>query len=168
MTPEDVEGFLETCGKDLRSQLCKAMQDDDDYQQASLDILRDCERCVCTEPKDFVALFCRYFLTIRLRNRSNLQSKQDRVRVYSLEEYRDSMGAYQLNQYSNDPRLDLTTEAHEYINMLPMVYRPVFSHVFIEGCTHEEAGIRLDMSHQRVGQMIREGIVMIQDTLKDT
>lgn len=166
MTPDDIERHLEVLGPDLRLQLCRTMQDDDIYQQASMDLLRDCEQYTCETGKDFIRLFCRYFLTIRSRMRYNAHMESKLRKHYSLEEYRDSMGNYQLNHYANDPRDDIRTQVMDYIELLPMAYRPVFVCIFIEGMTYEEAGSQLGMSDMNVHKLVKDGVGWIQDELK--
>lgn len=166
MTPLDVERYLETIGKDLQLQLCKTIPDDDIYQQASLDLLRDCGQYHCPTDKDFTKLFCRYFLTIRSRQRYNAHCEGVIHKHYSLEEYRDSMGSYQLNHYANDPREDIRTEVMDYIGLLPMAYRPVFVLVFIEGMTYEEAGAQAGISTMGVHKLVQDGVQWIRDELE--
>lgn len=167
MEPQDVEQYLESLGPDLRLQLCKAITDDDVYQQASLDIYRDCQRYICHTAHDFTRLFCRYFLTIRSRWRYHDARETEQNKHYSLEEYRDSMGTYQLNHYSNDPRDDIRIEVLDYIQILPKAYRPTFVLMFIEGMTYEEVAMQTGMSTMGVHSLVKDGIQWIQDELKE-
>ena len=166
MEPIEVEQYLETLGPDLRLQLCKVCDDDDVYQQASLDLYRDCARYVCDSEMDFTRLFCRYFLTIRSRWRHHQGEKSETVKHYSLEEYRDSMGTYQLNHYSNDPREDVRVVVKDYIALLPMAYRPIFVLMFIEGYTYEETAEHMSMSTMNVHKLVQDGVEWIRDELK--
>lgn len=166
MEPLEVEQYLETLGPDLRLQLCKTSDDDDVYQQASLDIHRDCARYICHTPMDFTRLFCRYFLTIRSRWRYHQGERSEVIKYYSLEEYRDSMGAYQLNHYANDPREDVRVVVKDYIALLPMAYRPIFVLMFIEGYTYEETAEQLAMSTMNVHKLVQDGVEWIRDELK--
>jgi len=167
MEPQDVERYLETLGSDLRLQLCKRSDDDDVYQQASLDIHRDCHRYVCQTNHDFTRLFCRYFLTIRSRWRYHEGEKSETVKYYSLEEYRDSMGGYQLNRYFNDPREDIRVQVLDYIQILPRAYRPTFVLMFIEGMTYEEVALQTGMSTMGVHSLVKDGVQWIRDELKE-
>ena len=166
MEPSDVERYLELEGRNLRLQLCKEAEDDDVYQQTSLDILRDCARYTCPTPLDFTKLFCRYFLTIRSRWRWNHADASTRYKHYSLEEYRDSMGDYQLNHYANDPREDLRIHVKEYIELLPHAYQEVFMLIFIEGLTLEEVATHTTWSVSRVNQFVQAGSDWIRDELQ--
>jgi RNA polymerase sigma factor (sigma-70 family) len=166
MEPIDVEQALELLGPALRAKLVSCDQEDDYYQEASLQVLRDCQRYTCKESLDFMKLFSKHFYYNRQQDRGHVARERQQYKVFSLEDYCDSMGEYKLTQYSTDPREDSQMEAMEYIQLLPMVYRRVFMLSFIEGLDQAEVAQQLGITQGRVTQMIDEGGQWIRDELR--
>lgn len=166
MTEYQVEWYLGTLKTALQRELVRDTADDDYYQQASMDLLRDCAKYEVNNEKDFTGLFCRYFLTIRKRHVANHCARQREQGItYSLSDYCDSMGDYHVYHFAEDPRKDPMIEACEYIDLLPLAYRRVFLLLFVEGVTQQEASEVLGVTMQRVSQMVQEGSQIIRDEL---
>lgn len=167
MEPIDVEQYLEKLGPALRARLINNDDEDDYYQEASLQVLRDCQRYTCRTDQDFTKLFGKHFFYVRRQDHGHIAREREQYKTYSLENYCDTMGEYKLTQYATDPREDSQLEALEYIQLLPMVYRRVFILSFIEGLEQAEVAQTLAITQGRVTQMIAEGAQWIRDTLKD-
>lgn len=166
MTDYQVEWYLKTMQRVLQRELVREANDDDLYQQASLDILRDCTRYTINNEQEFKSLFCRYFLTIRKRHLSNgWRQQRDQGAVYPLSDYCDDMGECKLHHYADDPREDPMVMAFEYIDLLPAAYRRVFVLLFVEGYAQAEASCMLNVTEGRISQMVKEGAQIIRDEL---
>jgi RNA polymerase sigma factor (sigma-70 family) len=167
MTEQQVEWYLTRLKPELTREVVKEAHDDDLYQQASMDILRDCARYTVECERDFLKLFCRYYLTLRRQHRANEQRHMRECGMTrSLTEYCDEMGEYTMTAHAEDPRTDSTAISFEYIELLPNYYRDVFVGLFIEGLTQAELGERLGVTNQRVSQLVEEGVAIIQAELK--
>ena len=169
MTLETTERYLESLQAELRTELVKTPDDDDVYQQASMDVLRDCHRYQCPTPYEFRQIFCRYFLTIRSRWRFNERRSQFTMgKPVSLGDYCDMNGECFIIQYSTDPRKDPQTEALEFIEYLPLKLRRIFVLLYVEGLTQYETAQILGMSPSRMDQLIEEGLQWIRDEIRAT
>lgn len=166
MTPEAVEDYLTRLQKDLQRETVKESHDDDLYQQASMDVLRDCARYTVETDLDFIRLFCRYFLTIRKRQQINLyEQRRTQGYVYPLDDYCNNMGECQLYHHTEDPRTDSTVMTLEYIELLPKQYREIFVLLYVEGWTQTEVGDHVGLTQARVSQLMEEGIEIIRAEL---
>ncbi len=153
--------------QDLQRETIKNPDDEDIYQRASMDILRDCDRYDVQTGVDFIGLFCRYFLTIRKRDRSNQSQHQRRLgSTYPLSNFCNKMGECQLYHHTEDPRTDSTTLTFEYIELLPKQYREIFVLLYIEGWTQAEVGEQVGLTQARVSQLVEEGTAVIREELK--
>ena len=167
MTPQDVEEYLTRLQKDLQRETIKESSDDDIYQHASMDILRDCHRYVIQTDLDFIGLFCRYFLTIRKRHQTNMYThRREHGHTYPLSDYCNQMGECQLYHHTEDPRTDSTMLTFEYIELLPKQYREIFVLLYIEGWTQAEVGEQVGLTQARVSQLVEEGMAIIRGELK--
>ena len=167
MESHEAVEYLERLDKKLRRALVRSADDDDYYQQASLELLNSVHKHTAYTDADFMILFRWCFSLVKRRLRDHAKRHDAQFKTFSLEEYRDSMGSYQLNHYANDPRHDKRQDAKEYIELLPVSYRPAFECVYVEGLTYEETAQRLGYSAEGIRQLLGRGVELIRTELEE-